>query len=170
HLIYQSMRVTRRTVLKGLAATGMTVVGAGGAYGFAYGRHDLVVTREAVPVAGFPRDLAGLRVGFITDIHRSYWVSHDDVARAVARLMDERPDIIVLGGDYVTYGGGANREYVRPAAEALDPLEAPHGVYAILGNHDDDHDMPAALSARGIQVLRDARTRVTIKGEALELV
>jgi len=164
------MRVTRRTVLKGLAATGMTGVSAAGVYGYAYGRHQLEVTRAAVPVAGLPPALAGLRVGLITDVHRSRWVSHDDVTHAVARLMNEQPDLIILGGDYVTYGGGSNREYVRPAAEALDPLAAPHGVFAILGNHDDDHDMPAALSARGVQVLRDARTRVTIKGEAIEFV
>ena len=49
-------------------------------------------------------------------------------------------------------------------------LSAPHGVFAILGNHDDDHDMPAALAARGIQVLKDARTRLTIRNEHLELV
>jgi predicted MPP superfamily phosphohydrolase len=43
-------------------------------------------------------------------------------------------------------------------------------VYGILGNHDDDHDMPAALTSRGIQVLKDARTRVTVRGEAIDLV
>ena len=56
--------------------------------------------------------------------------------------MAETPDLIVLGGDYVTWG---DRDYVGPSAEALAPLAAPHGVFGILGNHDDDHDMPAAL-------------------------
>src|SRR2546426_292632 len=42
-------------------------------------------------------------------------------------------------------------------------------VYAILGNHDDDRDMPAALTAKHIQVLKDARTRLEIRGEGLEL-
>src|SRR5262249_34909270 len=79
----------------------------------------------------------------------------------------EQPDLIVLGGDYVTWG---DRQYVRPSAEALQPLTAPHGVVAILGNHDDDHDMPAALAARGIQVLKDARTRLEIRGEPIDLV
>jgi predicted MPP superfamily phosphohydrolase len=43
-------------------------------------------------------------------------------------------------------------------------------VFAILGNHDDDHDMPAALVARGVQVLRDARTQLRIRNETLDLV
>ena len=61
--------------------------------------------------------------------------------------MAAQPDLIVLGGDYVTWG---DRQFVGPSAEALAALYAPHGVFGILGNHDDDHDMPAALAARGI--------------------
>ncbi|MEO6213796.1 MAG: hypothetical protein ABIP65_09245, partial [Vicinamibacterales bacterium] len=42
-------------------------------------------------------------------------------------------------------------------------------VFAILGNHDDDRDMPAALTAKGFTVLRDARTRVTLRREVLDI-
>jgi hypothetical protein len=94
-------------------------------------------------------------------------VSAEDVGHAVSTLMREQPDLIVLGGDYVTWGA---RHYVAPAAEALQPLAAPHGVFGILGNHDDDHDMPAALIRNGVQVLKDAHTRITIRGEAIDLV
>jgi hypothetical protein len=102
----------------------------------------------------------------MTDVHRSQWVSAEDVHRAVGLLMSAKPDLIVLGGDYVTWG---DRKFVGPAADALSALTAPHGVFAILGNHDDDHDMPTALSAAGAEVLRDARTRLRIKNESLEL-
>jgi predicted MPP superfamily phosphohydrolase len=161
------MAMTRRAVLKTFVATGVGAVAGFGAYGYLDERHHLTVTREVVPVLGLPPPLAGLRVGFLTDIHRSRWVPHDDVAQAVARLMNEGPDLIILGGDYVT---DRDRQYMEPSAEALRPLSAAHGVYGILGNHDDDHDMPAALTTRGVQVLKDARTRVTIRGEAIDLV
>jgi predicted MPP superfamily phosphohydrolase len=130
-------------------------------------RHELMVTREDVAVAGLPPALAGLRVGVMTDLHRSQLVSHEDVARAVGMLMSEHPDLIVLGGDYVTWG---DRRYVVPSAEALASLWAPHGVHAILGNHDDDHDMPLALAKNGVHVLKDARTRLTINHETIDLV
>ena len=161
------MALSRRTVLQALAATGIGAITGTGAYGFLYGRHELELTSSTLSIAGLPASLAGLRIGFITDVHRSQWVSHEDVVRAVATLMNQRPDLIVLGGDYVTYG---DRQYVQAAAEALGPLAAPYGVFAILGNHDDDHDMPAALAARGVQVLKDARTRVRVKGEDIELI
>jgi predicted MPP superfamily phosphohydrolase len=161
------MAMTRRAVLKGLVATGAGAGAGVGSYGYVLERHALEVTRETVPVAGLSPALAGLRIGLLTDVHRSYWVSHDDVAHAAALLMAERPDLIVLGGDYVTWG---DRDYVRPSAEGLQTLAAPHGVFGILGNHDDDHDMPAALAAHGVEMLKDARTRVTIRGEALDLI
>jgi uncharacterized protein len=166
-LRYKSNAITRRAVLKTFVATGVGAVAGLGAYGYLDERHHLTVLREDVPVVGLPAVLDGLRVGFLTDIHRSRWVTHDDVVHAVARLMDEHPDLIILGGDYVT---DRDRQFMEPSAEALRPLSAVHGVYGILGNHDDDHDMPAALTARGVQMLKDARTRVMIRGEAVDLV
>jgi predicted MPP superfamily phosphohydrolase len=88
---------------------------------------------------------------------------------AVQALLAEDVDLIVLGGDYVTWGGGRARRFVTPAAESLAPLKARHGVFAVLGNHDDDHDMPAALAKNGFTVLRDARTRIPVRGEPLDL-
>ena len=84
--------------------------------------------------------------------------------RAASLMMEERPDLIVLGGDYVTWG---DRSYVVPCSEALAGLAAPFGVYAVLGNHDDDRDMPAALISHGYEVLRDARTTLRIRGEQI---
>ncbi len=155
----------RRLLLKGLVGIGAGTLTGATAHGFLYERHDLEVTRAALPVSGLPEALRGLRVGVLTDVHRSQTVSHEMVEAAVRALMAEAPDLVVLGGDYVSW---RDARYVHPAAEALAPLHAPHGVLAILGNHDDDHEMPAALAARGFTVLKDARTRLTIRGETID--
>jgi predicted MPP superfamily phosphohydrolase len=161
------MPVTRRALLKTLVATTVGATTGAAGYGFFYGRHELSVTRATVPVSGLPPALGGLRIGLLTDVHRGRFVPHEDVARAVAALMNEKPDLIVLGGDYVTWG---NRAYIGPSAEALSPLSAPHGVFGILGNHDDDHTMPLALAKNGVQMLKDARTRIAVNGEPLDLI
>ena len=161
--------ISRRRALWTLTLGG-AAVGAGTAgYGFAVGRHELTVTRAALEISGLPPSLAGLRIGLLTDVHRSIWVSHEDVAHAVTALMAERPDLIVLGGDYVSWGT-QDHSYVGQSADALAPLAAPHGVFAVLGNHDDDHFVPAALGKIGVQVLKDARTRLTIRHEVLDLL
>lgn len=160
------MAISRRTLLKGFVASGVGAVTGAGAYGYLYERRALELTRATLPVAALPSGLAGLRIGLMTDIHRSRWVSAEDVSEAVSLLMAEAPDLIVIGGDYVTWG---DRQYVGASADALGALRAPHGVFGILGNHDDDHDMPAALVARGVEMLKDARTRLAIGGETLEV-
>ena len=161
------MAVTRRAVLKTMVAAGVGAVSGAGSYGYLYGRHELATTRATLSIARLPASLEGLRLGLLTDVHRGRFVPHEDVARAVAALMHENPDLIVLGGDYVTWG---NREFIGPSADALAPLAAPHGVFGILGNHDDDHAMPAALARNGVQMLKDARTRITIRGAEIDLI
>ena len=159
--------VRRRDVLKALAATAIGAATGASAHGYLYERHELEITRCTVSVSGLSDALSGLRIGFLTDLHRSQTVAHEFVDRAARLIVNEKPDLIVLGGDYVTWG---DRRYIQPAADALSPLTAPLGVVAILGNHDDDKDMPAALAARGFTVLRDARTRILARGESLDLV
>ena len=120
------MRLTRRDALRAVVATTVGAATAPVAYGAAYERHRIVRVDQDVPVSGLPPSLDGLRVGLITDIHHSNTVSAKDVSRAVTLLADAKPDLIVLGGDYVTYG---NRAFVEPVAELLAPLaSAPHGV------------------------------------------
>ncbi|HEX2444154.1 MAG TPA: metallophosphoesterase [Vicinamibacterales bacterium] len=166
-------RFSRREWLKGVAGASVGALAGGASYGYLYERHRIEVTRTALPVSGLPDALHGLRIGLVTDTHFSRTVRADDITTAVRLTLDERPDLIVLGGDYVTWGGDhisrGDRGYVSGAAELLAPLNAPHGVFAVLGNHDDDRAMPAALAARGFIVLRDSRTRVTIRGETLEI-
>lgn len=160
------MLLSRRAAIKGLVATGFGAASATALYGTVYERHQIGVTRVVLPVANLPAALSGLRIGFLTDIHHSETVPADDVAHAVQLTLAQNPDLIVLGGDYVTFG---DRAFVEPVAELLAPLHAPHGVFAILGNHDDDRDMPKALEARHIEVLKDVRTQIDLRGERLEL-
>ena len=161
------MGLTRRAALKGLIATTVGATTGAAVYGVGYERHHLGITEADLPVSGLPPALDGLRIGFVTDIHHSLMVPADDVADAVALTLSTNPDLIVLGGDYVTWG---DRDYVGPVAELLKPLHAPHGVYAILGNHDDDRDMPSALTRNHFVVLKDQVTRVNLRGETIDLI
>jgi predicted MPP superfamily phosphohydrolase len=161
------VRLTRRDALRAMAATGVGLAAGPLAYGAFYERHRLTLVQAEIPVSGLPPAHDGLRLGLITDVHHSATVSADDVRHAVDMLKAAAADLIVLGGDYVTYG---NRAYVEPVAELLSPLaDAPHGSFAVLGNHDDDRDIAAALGKNRFAVLKDQHTRVEIKGEALDL-
>ena len=161
------MDISRRSVLKGLLASALGGITGLFAHGYWYERHALEVVNVRLPVSGLAPAHEGLRIGFLTDFHHSAFVSQAEITRAVALIAAAAPDLIVLGGDYVT---NADRRYMRACADALAPLRAPAGVFAILGNHDDDREMPAALAAQHFTVLRDARTTVRLRGEPLVLV
>ena len=161
------MVLTRRDFLRSATVVSVGALAGIAAYGVAYERHRIDLVTRDVAVRGLPPALDGLRVGMITDVHHSSVVPAGDIARAVSRLKDASPDIIVLGGDYVSF---FDRQYIAPVAELLAPLaQAPHGSFAVLGNHDDEREVPAALAARGFTVLKDQRTALTVRGERLDI-
>lgn len=160
--------LSRRSALKGLLATGVGLVTGRVGYGVAFERHRIQLFERPITVIGLPPALDGLRVGLITDLHLSPMVPASDITAAVELLAAARPDVVALGGDYVTE---VDVSRAGPVAELLAPLaSAPMGAFAVLGNHDDDRVVPAALSARGFSVLRDQRTRLTLRGESVDVV
>ncbi len=114
-----------------------------------------------------------LRIGLLSDVHVGAQVSPTRVAHVAARLSRERPDLILLLGDYV--GGhapeadrlaSARTEILRGVA-ALDGARAPLGRVAVLGNHDWWYDGPAieaALRGEDIAVLENDAVRIDRTG------
>ena len=97
------MGVTRRDFLRSATAISVGALAGVGAYGVAYERHQIERIVRDVSVRGLPPALDGLRIGMITDVHHSAVVPADDVTRAVTLLKEAAPDIVVLGGDYVSF-------------------------------------------------------------------
>ena len=153
-------------MLHGLGAVAIGAAAGTAAHGFLYERHHVLLTDQTLDIAGWPAALGGFRIGFLTDLHRSSTVSHAMIAAAVDLVMAQQPDLVVVGGDYVT---NRDRRFVQPAAEALAGLSAPFGVYAVLGNHDDERDISGALAGVGFAVLKDARTQITVRGETIDI-
>ena len=159
--------MTRRDFFRSATAISVGALAGVGAYGVAYERHQIERIVRDLPVRGLPPALDGLRIGMITDVHHSATVSAGDITKAVMLLKEAAPDIVVLGGDYISF---FDRAYIAPVAELLAPLaNAPQGSFAVLGNHDDEKEVPPALTARGFTVLKDQRTSLTIRGERLDL-
>lgn len=86
---------------------------------------------------------APLRIGMISDTHAGGpHASTERLARVVARMNVEHPDLVVLLGDYVGGHGVAGRrtaaqnEEIRRGVGVFRKLVAPQGVVAVWGNHD----------------------------------
>ena len=123
------------------------------------------VTVESASWRGPP-----LRIGIISDTHVA--APHTDVARIerlVRRMNAERPDIVMLLGDYA---GGHEPAAVRApperseilrGVEAFRELDSPLGSLGVLGNHDswyDDAAIAAALTRGHVRVLDNQAERI----------
>ena len=134
--------------------------------------HLLVVNRSTLTVPRWPAQLDGITIAALSDLHvGSPGMRLGDVDVVVARTNALDADVVVLLGDYVP-GTHATADDVEQLARALGGLHARHGVFAVLGNHDQWTDGPgiaAALARHGVRVLTNEAVLVTTARGAVYL-
>lgn len=136
----------------------------------------LVVNRQELRLPGWPKELGGLRVAFLSDLHvgSPHW-GIESLRALVTRVNEERPDLILLGGDYVIddvpFGQIVPAEQI---AIELERLSAPLGVIAVLGNHDywneETQHVRRHFEAHGIVVLDDEVRRIDTRGSTFAVL
>ena len=117
---------------------------------------------------GLPPAFDGLRLVQLSDIHHRLYLSLPKVEQAVEAANRLAPQVVALTGDCVTF----SPDYVRPVARVLGRLQAPLGVFAVLGNHDyraGADFVSGELGRHGIQVLRNSHTAIRLQDQTLWL-
>lgn len=124
------MRNTEKAVrwLGGAVAAGAAL----GAYAVALEPLWLQVTRPKIHVRGLHPDLEGFRIALLTDLHAGAGTPLWLIRRACRLAMAERPHLVALTGDFAA----DDADSFQPVLDALGGLSAPHGVWAVPGNHD----------------------------------
>jgi predicted MPP superfamily phosphohydrolase len=100
------------------------------------------------------------RVAFASDLHLGPTTPSSLLDAAFAKLAEARPDLLVLGGDYVFLD--ATPERARELGARVRAVPAARKV-AVMGNHDlwTHHGMlEDALREAGVEVLVNASTRL----------
>lgn len=144
----QSIRVVGRVVL--LFYLGVISFGS-------YFAWSPVVRQASVTIDKQAGESSELKILMASDIHAGVIVGKSHLERLVAIAEQEQPDLILIPGDMID-------DYIEPyldqnMGEVLDQLQAPLGVYAVLGNHDyygnDDEKIVEEMERIGITVLTD---------------
>jgi len=131
-----------------------------GAYASFVEPNRLVVERATVELPAARAGHDPIHVAVLSDIQFEHVGDHE--REAVARLMAQRPDVILLTGDY-HQGSRAQFARERPAIRRLFArLRAPGGVFAVQGDVEGPGDTRRTFAGTGIRTLFDetARTRV----------
>ena len=128
--------------------------------------YDLEITRHEVFIDDLPSQFDGYRVAFLTDTHVAGFIRRAFYDEVVAQVNRFNPDLILLGGDFVTW----KRHIALMAEELLTTLKSRDGIFAILGNHDywaGGEEVQAAMSAKGVRFI--INTSVVIRRDGAEL-
>jgi hypothetical protein len=110
-----------------------------------------VMTQEirVAPEKGLP---APLVVAFASDLHAGPSTHPAVLQTLFDELSARNPDVLLLGGDYVSYEAHDVDELV----DGLSRCKPPLGKYAVLGNHDlwsDDEYISRRLTDAGVELL-----------------
>lgn len=87
----------------------------------------------ALKIDHLPNDLKGLKILQFSDLHLHPKVSQSFLNKASDKILALKPDIILFTGDFLCF---ALPEDLERLETFFKNLYAPHGCYAILGNHD----------------------------------
>jgi predicted MPP superfamily phosphohydrolase len=123
------------------------------------------ITRTTVRLANLPEAWRGRRAALISDVHLGHVRNGSFLRRIVAKVLREEPDAIFIAGDL--YDGTAID--AGRAAEPLNELTAPHGVYFVAGNHEqfgDDDKYLRAIAAAGVRVLSNEK----VEADGLQII
>jgi hypothetical protein len=131
------------------------------AYSGFWDRHHLEVVEQTIRLHRLPQAFHGLRIVQVSDIHYDDYTEPFFVREVVRRINTLHPDLVLLTGDFVTYGSlpkhvSAGLSY--PCAEILKEIQCPHR-FASLGNHDTlvgPEVVVDALKVQGIPTLANS--------------
>ena len=133
------------------------------------------VVRHDVSLHRWPARLDGFTIALLSDFHYDPYFSEHPLHAAVGLVNHIRPDLVALAGDFVSIPSHReDEERDRKAAAAAEPcarllrqITVPHGLWAVLGNHDaftDPSEVTKALQSQGIQVLANQSQPIEANG------
>ncbi|MEW5826128.1 MAG: metallophosphoesterase [Candidatus Bipolaricaulota bacterium] len=160
-----SRRSHRRRALATLGVVALALA----AYAFLVEPTWVEVRETLVAVRGLPASFEGFTVLHLSDLHLDSRPGAQNLEQAIAVAASIQPDLIAITGDFVSGFRGAGFEIIA----RLDALDAPHGVVAVLGNHDmaaGSGRIEAELGVAGVRVLRNERLTISRGDEQISIV
>lgn len=149
----RNKRYSRRQHIIESVLGAATLGGSLSALSYHLGLHGkLGVTYHTLMLAPEQRLAQPLKIAFASDFHAGRTTHPAIFDDLFARIASEQPDVLLLGGDYIT--GPAT--HVTVLCERLANCHPPHGKFAVFGNHDlstDDALIARLFEQAGVRML-----------------
>jgi len=173
--------VSRKQFIVNTGALISASLGAALTYGVTVGSHHYKLTRQKLQLKGYSKSLHGLRLVQISDIHSGSFWNKKAVAKGVDMILEQSADLVFFTGDLVN-----NRaEEFEPYLELFGRIQAPLGVYSVLGNHDYADYVPEytpeqrkenvdklarSYEQMGWTLLRNEAKRIPVKDSSINVI
>ena len=107
-----------------------------------------------------------MKVIFFADIQMDYFYTNNrkKIRKIVNFINQEKPDVILFGGDYINKARGTEAVF-----EELKLLKAKKGIYTVYGNHDyyDYKKITSRLKDLGIHILKNDSIRLSTENGSI---
>lgn len=114
-------------------AVGFTVIPAiGFIYGMVRGAYKYRVHNVKLSFPNLPEEFHGFKIVQLSDIHVGSFVNDKGLEKAFNIVEQQKADLILFTGDLVNNVASETEGY----DQQFKRLNATHGVYSVLGNHD----------------------------------
>jgi len=120
---------------KFIRQTGLTLAAlpfASMLYGITKGKYNFKINKVKLNFKNLPKSFDGFKIVQISDIHAGSFDSKEAILEGIDLVNQQKPDVIMFTGDLVN---NDSREII-PFLGDFKKLEAKHGVFSVLGNHD----------------------------------
>lgn len=136
-------------------------------YGVFIQRDDFHIREVDVPMPGLPKELHGLRLVQLSDIHLSPFLSERELARVIDMANETKPNLALMTGDLIT----GYRDPLDNCIRQVARLRADAGIIGCLGNHElyarAEAHTTRQSARQGIRILRDQSEVIEFGGHPI---
>ena len=122
-------------------------------YGMYKGKYNFKVLKYTLNFEDLPDAFDGFRLTQISDVHSGSFDNIEKVSYAIDLINEQKSDVILFTGDMVNN----KAEEMLPYVDIFKKLNAKHGMYSVLGNHDYGDYVRWNSEADKVQNLEDLK-------------
>jgi len=139
-------------------------------YGIYRAQTDFEWFEHELKLSDWPRQLFGLRIKQISDMHVGSFMSGEKLKRYIADINKKPADLVMITGDIIDH----NVAFLPECMEALATLKIPrYGAYVCIGNHDyysgGADQFFAGCEKLGMVTLKDSSVSVPVRDSRLTI-